>query len=1001
MHKDLAMNSKIKKIVKISALSLAGLITILIISALVLVYVIITPERLTPIVKKQLKNYIVTEVQLDQVELTIFSTFPKLSVRIENISIQNGVKGAPNDLFLKAKNIDVALNIRALLFENQVKISGITLQDAQVHAYCDHSGKANYMIMKSDPADTSSQGFDLISLDFIRFINSTISYDDDQSGIYFSAANLGGKLRDMMITDDSFQTALQLKSSDLYMGIGSDPYWNHFPLKLKMGLEYRFDSGDIHIHDLYAQNGKNIIMTHGTIKNDVPEDGFLFDLHYTIESEAIAKLITVIPPFLSSYLEGFSVDGYGKMKGKIQGAFNDYSMPLVTGTLEVDQIKAVYEEMKNIPISDGSGTLEIYLDMNQEDSTKINIKTLQFNTLKSTFAATGMVDQIFQEIRFDGTIKAKIDLPSITKEFLDSTGYNLKGLLHIDLYSRGTLTQMAEMNLDQIMMKGKMALSGFDMIGEQDTLQIRSPRMEIGFELNKPREGKKRDFLYADIQAADLHGVMGTAGNMQLSRANITLKSTDFTDSLKSLAVQCTYNIGFFEGFFNGNSGKVKSLVGSFHIDEMKKMNRNNYQIIAQAVDLQATQKDSLGISHVVADGINIHFDIIENYGVGNALLQWVPTGHITINNGVLNTYLIPETVKLPVFSFKSGNDSYEITDSRILLGKSDFSLLGTVWNLEPYLKKEGILKGDFIFKSQITDINRIMELTSSETGSEEVNQTVVPRSEGDPFLVPLNVDVVLKAEIKKALFNESEINNITGGIVIKDGKLILDDLRADLPGSKVYVTALYRTPRKNHLFIGLDYHMLDVEIEQLLGMFPDLDTIMPMLKSFKGEGEFHFVAESYMFSNYDLKRSTIRGAAAIAGQNLVLMDGETFSEIAKTLMFNKKTENRVDSIAAEFTLYKNEIDVYPFSLKMDKYRAVISGKHNLDMSFIYHISLVESPVPVKLGVDISGTLDQLNYKLTVPRYAEFFRPARQEALINEQLNLKRLIRETLLNRID
>ncbi len=175
----------------------------------------------------------------------------------------------------------------------------------------------------------------------------------------------------------------------------------------------------------------------------------------------------------------------------------------------------------------------------------------------------------------------------------------------------------------------------------------------------------------------------------------------------------------------------------------------------------------------------------------------------------------------------------------------------------------------------------------------------------------------------------------------------------------------------------------------------------MPMLKSFKGRGEFHFVAESYMFSNYDLKKSTIRGAAAIAGQDLVLMDGETFSEIAKTLMFSKKTENKVDSIAAEFTLYKNEIDVYPFSLKMDKYRAVISGKHSLDMSFIYHISLVDSPVPVKLGVDVSGTLDDLKIKPAIPRYAELYRPARQEAIVNEQLNLKKMIRETLLGKTE
>lgn len=102
-------------------------------------------------------------------------------------------------------------------------------------------------------------------------------------------------------------------------------------------------------------------------------------------------------------------------------------------------------------------------------------------------------------------------------------------------------------------------------------------------------------------------------------------------------------------------------------------------------------------------------------------------------------------------------------------------------------------------------------------------------------------------------------------------------------------LTAMYRTPRKNHLFMGFDYHMLNIEIEELMDMIPELDSIMPMLRSFKGKGEFHLAMETYTDSLYNLKKSTLRGACSIKGQDLVLMDGETFTEIAKTLRFNKK----------------------------------------------------------------------------------------------------------------
>ena len=132
----------------------------------------------------------------------------------------------------------------------------------------------------------------------------------------------------------------------------------------------------------------------------------------------------------------------------------------------------------------------------------------------------------------------------------------------------------------------------------------------------------------------------------------------------------------------------------------------------------------------------------------------------------------------------------------------------------------------------------------------------------------------------------------------------------------------------------------------------------------------------------------------------MVLMDGETFSEIAKTLKFNKKTENKVDSLSAEFTIFRNEIDIYPFLVVMDRYKAVVAGRHNFDLSYDYHISIVDSPLPIKLGVDVKGNMDDLSYKLAKCRYAEFYRPSSRRVVENKQLELRNLIREALTQKV-
>jgi hypothetical protein len=213
-------------------------------------------------------------------------------------------------------------------------------------------------------------------------------------------------------------------------------------------------------------------------------------------------------------------------------------------------------------------------------------------------------------------------------------------------------------------------------------------------------------------------------------------------------------------------------------------------------------------------------------------------------------------------------------------------------------------------------------------------------------------------------------------------------------------LTAMYRTPRKNHLFVGMDFHMLDVEISDLLQMIPAIDTIMPMLRSFGGKGEFHLATEAYLDSMYNVKMSTIRGASSIRGTNLILMDGETFSEIAKTLRFNKKTENKVDSLSAEFTVFRNEIDVYPFLIVMDKYKAVVGGRHDLDMSFDYNISIVQSPLPFRLAVKVYGTLEKMKYWPTKSKYPDFYRPVSRKEVANKQLELRSMIRNALTGRL-
>ncbi|KPL12533.1 MAG: hypothetical protein AMS26_17285 [Bacteroides sp. SM23_62] len=415
--------------------------------------------------------------------------------------------------------------------------------------------------------------------------------------------------------------------------------------------------------------------------------------------------------------------------------------------------------------------------------------------------------------------------------------------------------------------------------------------------------------------------------------------------------------------------------------------------------------RTTFGHSSALAEKINIDTDILNDNTQKDFFLRWLVKGFIDMDQGSITLAGFPHPIEIPSIKMDFEPETFSIEEASMKIDKSDFRLTGDLNNILSYFRGDSILRGEFSFVSDATDIEQILALTSG-FGNDDTTAAEQPEAaEGDaiyagPYMVPQGVDVLLNTNIKTATLGIDTATNVLGKVQVSDGILLLDELTFKTPAARMQLTAMYRTPRKNHLYLGLDYHMLDVEIGELLDMIPDIDSLMPMLRSFAGEGEFHIAVETYLDSLYNIKKSTLRGASSIKGDDLVLMDGETFSEIAKKLRFSKKTENKVDFLSAEFTIFRNEIDIYPFLIVMDKYQAVVSGRHNFDMSYDYHVSIVESPLPVRLGVDIKGNMDDIDVSLAKCRYAEYFRPASRREVEKKKLELRKIIREALTRKV-
>ena len=234
-------------------------------------------------------------------------------------------------------------------------------------------------------------------------------------------------------------------------------------------------------------------------------------------------------------------------------------------------------------------------------------------------------------------------------------------------------------------------------------------------------------------------------------------------------------------------------------------------------------------------------------------------------------------------------------------------------------------------------------------------------------FVLPANLNVTFVASIDTIIFSEMRLHEFTGNVRLQDRTLSVTNMSTSTKVGKMEMSLRYTCRDTTQAEAAAALRMDSVQIGELFAALPKVDSLMPMLRSFDGSVASDVAAQVKLNSDMSIDLPSVNAGVWLRGQNLVLMDGETFSEIAKMLMFSKKTQNVIDSLSVEVLVKNNEVEIFPFMLAMDKYRVGVGGKQNLDGSFNYHLSVFK---PLILGLDVYGTdFDNIHFKLVKSRY--------------------------------
>lgn len=934
------------KALKIIGWTLFGFVLTVVAAVCIVCYVIVTPARLTPIARQAADQFITCPYEIGEVDLTFFSTFPRFGLRADGLLLINPKEGAQNDTVVAAKHFVATVDVKEFLDHNNLHVHELLLDDAQVNFFIAEDGTTNLTDVFVSTPDTTvdttafALPFDALRVDGLRIKANTITFVDNKDTIQASLGEteLAAEAEswdDMLITLDAQNVCATLQG---------ETYADNLHLELIAPLAMNLDS----MH--FAFDGARLAVNDFAIRLEgkvaLNEDIDL-DVALSTGEWQIKELLALVPASFTSSLKDIDVDGKIQLDATVKGTYSDAQMPLVTAQLNLKNGKGSYKPLP-YTLRDIALQADADLNLNKGQRSNVRLKKLSAKTKNSQVSVAGKVNDLLGDMLLDLHLNLDANIPDFD--------YFLPDSMRIEGRMKGTAKAIMRMSDLQksCIPNAEVDLTTDHLFFTMDTTVV------------------------ADLGASTIHA-QGTKILSDKAEYKLTLTSETLVGSFED--IHADLKDAQLEAAVTG--GK-----------------RVNAKLKTQA--LNANMGEEL---QAKTGSLSLEAGARYNKDGENALLKWNPRLKVNLKNGVLNLpEKLPETVYIPSIEFSYSNRAMHIDNSRIVLGNSDLNLAGNIRHIGKWLRHEAILEGELEVVSNHCDANQLLAWFSADEGSEESNSpqdsqtaqrsdSAAVQQESDPFLVPTDVDLALNTHIREVDIFTQHATDLKGGLYIKNGTLILDEMGFVCRAAKLQLTAMYRTPRRNHLYVGFDYHMIDVDIDELLTMIPNLEQMVPMLSSFKGAAQFHLAAETYLNSQYQPKMSTLRGAASLTGKDLVVLDGETFSKISKLLLFNKKTENRIDSINAELTIYKNEIDVYPLCVQMDNYMVALGGRHNTNMTFDYDINVLS---PIYLGVNVSGTMDDLKIKLAKCKFAQDFKPHWYQKADTQSLELRQRIKQSM-----
>ncbi len=299
--------------------------------------------------------------------------------------------------------------------------------------------------------------------------------------------------------------------------------------------------------------------------------------------------------------------------------------------------------------------------------------------------------------------------------------------------------------------------------------------------------------------------------------------------------------------------------------------------------------------------------------------------------------------------------------------GGSDIAITGTLDNFYGFVFKNQTLKGNFAMNSNKLVVQDFMaaetttktKTTKTETAETTKTTTTKTATTSDAVKIPAFLDCTITAKANSVVYDNLNLTNVQGKMVLKDETVSLQDVRSNIFGGAIGFAGNVSTKGKVPTFeMGLDLSSLD--ITQSFTQLDMLKSIAPIAGVIAGKLNADIKLKGNLNAKEmtpDLKSLTGSLLGALAGTSIKPEQSKVLGAVQNNLKFIDLTKiNLNKNIKLSFA--DGKVKIEPFELKYQDVSVKIDGTHGFDESMNYNLAF---NVPAKyLGTEVTKLLATL-----------------------------------------